>query len=390
MPIEMPGMIDDHFLRLTLDALAGRVIDLFGQQYGKIPSTVVAAPGRVNLIGEHIDYNDGLVLPMAIERYVVIAASPWPSGGSHHARLATNHIPGEVCIPLTDVPVTSLPQWTRYVWGVIRELESRQIACPSFDALIMSTVPVGAGLSSSAALEVATATLVEALAGTTIDARDKALACQRAEQVAVGVPCGMMDQFCSVMGRVGTCLLIDCQSLAVEHVPLDDPEVTVLITDSLVKHQLSAGEYAVRRQECTAALGHLGAASYRDTSLTDLQRCHAEIPETLMRRARHVITEIERVRRFVHFLRARDWAAMGCEMAASHASLRDDFAVSCPEVDQLVELTAQLDGVWGTRMTGGGFGGCTVTLVRADRLAQVARTCVIATAMPRDRTWRVM
>ena len=215
-----PPMMDEDLALPTLHALADRAADLFTEQYGTTPAAVVAAPGRVNLIGEHVDYNDGLVLPMAIERYVVIAASPVADRPSHHARLATERDRKIVCIPLADVAPASLPPWTRYVWGVVRQLENRQIQCPSFDALIASTVPVGAGLSSSAALEVATATMVEALTGASLDAREKALACQRAEHVAVGVPCGIMDQFSSVMGEAGHCMCIDCRSLAMEYVPL--------------------------------------------------------------------------------------------------------------------------------------------------------------------------
>ena len=240
-----------------------------------------------------------------------------------------------------------------------------------FDAFVESSVPLGGGLSSSAALEVATVTLVEGLLGVSLGDADKALLCQRAEHVFAGVPCGIMDQFASVFGRPDALLLIDCQSQAVEHVSFDGAEVGLVIANSGVRHELASGEYAERRRDCERAAETLKVPSLREVTVADLEAGRSLLSDVEYRRARHVISEIDRTLRAAESLRTGDWEQVGREMYASHASLRDDYEVSCRELDALVDIAQELGtsaGVYGSRMTGGGFGGCTVTLARSDAL----------------------
>ena len=320
---------------------------------------VVAAPGRVNLIGEHTDYNDGFVLPLAIERGVRLAVVP---RNDRLVVLQTDREPGRVEVDL-DAPLEpGRRDWARYPVGVVAEYLQRGFAVPGFEARVSADLPAGGGLSSSAALEVATATAVERLCGRTLPPMERALACQRAEHVHAGVPCGIMDQFAVTFGRAGHALLLDCRSRAIRHVPCGD--VAVLVADSGVKHALADGEYARRRQECHAAADRLGVAALRDVSVADWPRLEQRLPEPLARRARHVVTENDRVGRFVTALESGDWSTAGRLMAESHASLAHDYEVSCRELDLLVAAAAGVPGIVGCRMTGGGFGGCVVALAR--------------------------
>jgi galactokinase len=240
--------------------------------------------------------------------------------------------------------------------------------------VLHADLPQGGGLSSSAALEVAVATLVEALSGTTLAPLRKALLCQRAEHEFAGVPCGIMDQCSSVMGREGALLLLDCRSRQVQLTPLAGPEVVALIVNSNVRHELTDGGYAARRRQCEEAARTLGVPALRDVTPQGLERERSRLDDAHYRRARHVVTEIARTVEAADALRRGDWDTVGRLMYASHASLRDDFQVSCAELDLLVELAAGAgDGVIGSRMTGGGFGGCTVSLVRREALDGVVR-----------------
>jgi galactokinase len=235
-------------------------------------------------------------------------------------------------------------------------------------------VPLGGGLSSSAALEVATATLLEAITGQSLDPVAKALLCQQAEHQFAGVPCGIMDQFISVMGRQDHLLLLDCRSRQTELVPMIDPSVALLVTNTNVKHELTGGEYAQRRRQCEATAKALGLASLRDATLASLQQAKDRIDPVAFRRARHVVTEIERTSQTAKAIRASDWRRAGQLMYASHDSLRDDYEVSCAELDAVVEIARSLGrngGVYGCRMTGGGFGGCTVALVKTEAVAAI-------------------
>ena len=241
---------------------------------------------------------------------------------------------------------------------------------------MMSTVPLGGGLSSSAALEVCTATLMEAATGKAIDPVEKALLAQKAEHEFAGVPCGIMDQFISALGREGNLLLLDCRTRQTELVPMSDPSVELLIVNTNVKHELGSGEYAKRRAECEAAARILGVASLRDATAQALESYRGKMDGVVFRRARHVIGEIERTVQAAEGIRASNWIAVGQLMYASHASLRDDYEVSCKELDAVVEIAESIGvagGVYGCRMTGGGFGGCAVALVKAGSVAAITQ-----------------
>lgn len=364
-------MIDQN---LSLQKLAEETAVRFETHYGRKPEFMVAAPGRVNLIGEHTDYNDGFVMPMAIERYTVLAAAR-SSGQQNEVRWRCSRMNEDAVIPLQQPLELGTPKWSNYVRGVLAGFLGRGINPGPLDVLMQSNVPLGGGLSSSAALEVASATLFEAVTGQTLDPVEKALACQKAEHEYAKVPCGIMDQFISVMGRKDHLLLLDCRSKTTQLVPLADPGVSVLITNSEVHHELAGGEYAKRRAQCETAARVIGVRALRDASMTDLKHCQKRMEEVTWRRARHVIGENERTLAAATALHAGQWDAAGQLMYASHVSLRDDYEVSCKELDILVDIARGLGtshGVIGSRMTGGGFGGCTVTLVKTDAVQRVA------------------
>ena len=351
-----------------------RVDAAFRERFGRPPVLAAAAPGRVNLIGEHVDYCGGFVLPMAIERETVMAAAPRPMAGN--APVARVHSTAfQETVEMRLVPGGSLPSdtpgWSRYVAGVIAGFLDRGATIPSFDAVIDSTVPLGGGLSSSASLEVATATLLAALADHAISPLDLAVLCQRAEHDFAGIPCGVMDQCASVLARHDHLLLLDCRSLDVVQVPFHRHDLLVLVTNSNVRHSLDDGGYAARRADCERAAAILGVASLREATLVQVEASRGEVGDKGFRRARHVVTEIARTQAAATAITHGRWDEMGELMAESHRSLREDFEVSCPELDLLVELAASDRGVIGARMTGGGFGGCTVTLVEAARAEAV-------------------
>lgn len=342
--------------------------------YGAEATVIAAAPGRVNLIGEHIDYCDGFVLPFAIERYIVIAAAP---NGSSEARLRSAGIEEEAIVPLDTPQKVTEPKWSNYMRGVFEGFRHRgNWPIPGFDACLVSSVPNGGGLSSSAALECATATLVEALVDTALDTKEKALLCQKAEHDFAGVPCGIMDQFASAFGKKDHLILIDCQSAEPELVPFLEPDLTVLISNTMVSHELSDGGYSARRKDTEEGLAIIGKPSWREVSMEDVEEAQEKMGDRIFRRSRHVVGEIKRTIDAAEALKKDDFAALGPLMAASHASLRDDFEVSCPELDLLVEIASEKvgfeGGVLGARMTGGGFGGSTVTLCRTENAREIA------------------
>lgn len=359
---------------MTLPELAELAAKQFQQAYGAPPRWIAAAPGRVNVIGEHTDYNDGFVLPMAIERYTVIAAAP---SGSKQIQLRSTANDQPANIDLSK-PMKPFPKgtWANYPAGVISGFLAQKLEPAGFNALIDSTVPLGGGLSSSAALEVAMATLLEVITGKALDPVEKALLCQKAEHEYAGVPCGIMDQFISVMGKPDHLLLLDCRTRQPELVPMSDPSVALLITNTNVKHELGSGEYAKRRAQCEAAAKILGVSSLRDASAAQLAAAKGRMEDVVFRRARHVIGEIERTTRAAGEIRKSNWPAAGELMHASHRSLRDDYEVSCAELDAVVEIAAdigQKGGVFGCRMTGGGFGGCTVALVQEKAVDDISK-----------------
>ena len=354
----------------TMNDQRQRTCAEFERRFGRPPQWVAVAPGRVNLIGEHVDYCGGYVLPMAIERYTMIAAAPRPrAAGPASARVFSTAVGAAAEIPLESAgdPTISagLPGWTRYLQGVLAGFLARGAAVPAFDAVVDSTVPLGGGLSSSASLEVALATLLAALSETRIESLELALLCQRAEHDFAGVPCGVMDQCASALCTADHLLLLDCRSLAVEQVPFARDDIVVLVSNSNVRHALNDGEYGRRRSDCEQAARVLAVPLLRDATAAQVAAAREALGPRVHARARHVVTEIDRTRRAAAAITAGRWAELGLLMAESHASLRDDYEVSCPELDLLVDLAAAAPGVIGTRLTGGGFGGCTVTLVEA-------------------------
>jgi len=342
--------------------------ETFRQQFG-VGGRCFSAPGRVNLIGEHVDYNAGIVLPMAIGLRLWVWASPRSDRQLH----VIAHDLGETDVLDLDAPGRRTGTWRDYLAGTAFHLEAAGFRLTGANLLITSDIPTGAGLSSSAALEVAVGFALLTLAGHTVDRLALARAGQAAEHDFVGTRCGLMDQFVVAHGRAGHAVWLDCRSLAFDFIPLDTNQCAVVVADSGVKHQLAASEYNTRRQECETARQHLASrfpalASLRDLSPADLVDALDVLPEPLLRRARHVVTEIGRVTAFAQALRASDWTQAGALLTASHRSLSEDYAVSCPELDALVAAARQIPGCYGARLTGGGFGGCTVNLVAPEAL----------------------
>jgi len=358
---------------MAADDRLARAQAAFRERFGRAPEGVAEAPGRVNLIGEHLDYNDGLVLPVAIDRSLLVA---YAQRADATVRVASLDYDEESCFAL-EGPISrdEAQPWSNYVRGAIDVALREGFSGCGLDLAVTGDVPVGAGLSSSAALEVATLGAMRAAWGLELDGRRLALLAQRAENDFVGVQCGVMDQLASALSTAGHAVLIDCRSLAVEQLPLrfEEQGAAIVVVDSGVRRRLEDSAYNARRAECTEAVARLRAAlpgrtidALRDVTEDDLAR--AALPETLLRRARHAVSELRRVHEGVRALRRGDLATFGSLMDASHASLRDDFEVSCPELDRLVELAQALPGVFGSRLTGAGFGGCTVSLVREGAL----------------------
>ncbi len=366
-------MIDPN---LPLQEIAQDAARKFQERYGRPPRWIVAAPGRVNLIGEHTDYNDGFVFPMAIERYTVIAADRPRPGAPDQVTWHCARTNQSAAFPLSrPVPKGEPKHWTNYIRGVFAGFQARGVDSLAFDALMLSTVPLGGGLSSSAALEISTATLIETASGQKIDPVEKALLGQKAEHDYAGMPCGIMDQFISALGRKDHLLLLDCRSRKPELVPMSDPGVAILIVNTNVKHELVGGEYAQRRRQCEEAARLLGVPALRDATADALEAKKSKMDETVYRRARHVIGENERTIHAAHGVRASNWTTVGQLMYASHLSLKDDYEVSCAELDAVVEIAHGIGidgGVYGCRMTGGGFGGCCVALVDSARIDPLA------------------
>jgi galactokinase len=326
----------------------------------------------VNIIGEHIDYNDGWVLPMAIPQRVSISATKEEGVQTTFESSASSEA---LHLNLTAPGLQDGPAWGRYVQGVLWEfMKETKAPVPGFTARITSDVPQGAGLSSSAALEVATATLLEKITGHRLEPLEKARLCQRVEHTYAGVPCGLMDQAASTLCVPEHLLLLDCVTHEFRQVPFADSDVVVLISDTGISHALADGEYALRRNQCEEALACLGANSYRNVDGAMVDGTSTPLYGTLLKRARHVVREIDRTKATVAALEAGDWRTVGEQLYASHSSLANDYEVSCPELDCLVDAARELGwarGVIGARMTGGGFGGSTVTLVRAADLERL-------------------
>jgi len=344
-----------------LDALRGA----FAQMSAREPR-FFRAPGRVNLIGEHTDYSEGFVLPMAIDR-ATIAAAAGRDDRRVHVRSLDRGESAEFTLDEHDPKPSGT--WIDYAHGVALAL-ARRVPLNGADFALHTTVPIGAGLSSSAAFELAVASALLAVAGGTLPPRELARVGREAENGFVGLRSGIMDQLASACGVRDHALLIDCRSEDVTPVPIPR-EAAIVVADTGVKHELSGSAYNDRRAESEEAARLLGARTLRDVSLEEFARRGGELPEPLRRRARHVVTENARVLDTVAALRASDLAEAGARMNASHDSLRDDYEVSAPELDCLVDAARTVDGVYGARMTGGGFGGSIVVLARRDAVGSL-------------------
>jgi galactokinase len=353
-------VIDRNDLRAAFVTLHGEAPRLF------------RAPGRVNLIGEHTDYNEGFVLPMAIDRETVIAGRLRPDRRIVARSLGLDEV-AEVDLDRPAPARRGL--WIDYLEGVARVLERRGLRLAGADLLVDSDVPLASGLSSSAALEVAAALALVRLAGHDLDPVELARVGQEAEHEWVGAMVGIMDQLASALGRAGHALLVDCRTLEVRPIALsfEARGVAVVVIDTRVRHDLAASEYNTRRRECERGVELLrpvlpAIGALRDVTIEQLARHEHLLPEPIRRRCRHVVTENARTLGAAEALARGDLATMGAAMAASHESLAHDYEVSSPELDALVELAGAVAGVIGTRMTGGGFGGCTVALVARSRV----------------------
>ncbi|MGD0542150.1 MAG: galactokinase, partial [Tepidisphaeraceae bacterium] len=327
----------------------------------------VRAPGRVNLIGEHTDYNDGFVFPMAIEPQVVVICR---SRKNEIVKVASTVFPNEfVEFSLQKTIERGKPSWGNYVRGVAAELMAAGIPLSGMDALICNSLPVGGGLSSSAAIEVAVAKSLLLLAGLTIEPDRLALICQKAEHDFAQVPCGIMDQMVVASARIGQAMLLDCRDFTKQFVPLEPKELRVVIVNSMVKHDLGDSEYVMRRRQCEEGVeifkrDHPTIMALRDVTMQQVEAAKGLLSEVIYRRCRHVVGENLRAIEMAQKLLMQHYDEAGELMVKSHNSLRDDYEVSCPELDFLVEQALKVKGVYGARMTGGGFGGCIVALVR--------------------------
>ena len=339
----------------------------FRRQFGSDSHLIVRAPGRVNLIGEHTDYNEGFVMPLALGQAAWLAARVRPD---RHVVLWSENFNDRQEFSLDAIThAAGEGRWSNYTRGAAAVLEQRGLRLRGMDAVIWGDVPIGAGLSSSAALEVASALALAALAPAELDPLEIARLTQRAEIEFVGVNCGIMDQLISVMGQAGHALLIDCRSLACTPVPIPG-DCAIVVADTMKRRGLVDSKYNERRSECEQGARLLGVSALRDVSWAEFQRKEGLLPDPIRRRCRHVVSENARVLRCVDALRAGDTHLAGQLMIQSHESLRADYEVSCRELDLMVQFALQHEGTFGARMTGAGFGGCTVNLVRRKQAEQ--------------------
>ena len=343
----------------------------FSARFGRAPTLLVQAPGRVNLIGEHTDYNDGFVLPCAIDFHTLVAGQ---ARADRRVRVLAADYGGQLDEFSLDEPITVRADapWANYVRGVVKMLLAQGLALQGADLAVAGNVPQGAGLSSSASLEVAVGQFFKSLCGLdTLSPTDLALIGQRAENQFVGCNCGIMDQLISARGQAGHALLIDCRTLEMRAVPLP-PDMAVMIIHSRIRRGLVESEYNARRAQCEQAAAHYGVKALRDLTPEQLLAGAAGLDAVTYRRARHVVTENQRTLAAAQALAAHDLPLLGQWMAQSHASMRDDFEITVPAIDALVALTqAAVGPQGGARMTGGGFGGCVVALMPVAQVARV-------------------
>ena len=357
-----------------------RITSIFSETFGDAPVHIARAPGRVNLLGEHVDYNNGFVLPAAIDRATYIAFSPTNSDQTtliaadlnQQASFSPTNIPSK-----TQTDSSPLPDWAHYPAGVMWTLLEEKLSTAPMNAVYASNVPRGSGLSSSASVEMAFMIAWQALSDWTLPAMQRALLGQKAENQYVGVNCGIMDQFASACGVENNLLLLDCRSLEWKTIPLPE-DIAIVIADTMVRRKLTSGEYNKRRAACEEAVRLLQEdlpeiKSLRDVSVEDFNRFAGKLPDEVSKRARHVVEEIERTNQAEGLLEAGNIHQFGKLMNECHISLRDLYEVSCPELDSMVRIAQSLDGCYGARLTGAGFGGCTVNLVAHEKAEVFAR-----------------
>jgi galactokinase len=349
-------------------------INLHQQNFGHRPR-IFAAPGRVNIIGEHTDYADGFVMPAAIDFATLAAISPRADGD---VVIRSENYGEQVTYAADSIPVRGTGHWSDYPLGVLAVLREEGVKIPAFSLTLNGDVPVGAGLSSSAAIEVAAMAAVLSLTDAKVSLPRMAQLCQRAENSYVGASTGIMDQFIASSGEAGHALLLDCRSLEFRLVPIPEG-LSLVISNTLVKHSHAGGEYNTRRAEVEEGTEILrrhrpNIRKLRDATMEDLEMWGAEMPAGVLKRTRHVITENARTVAAADAFEAGDLRTVGRLMYAAHASYRDDFEGSCPEADVLVELASKHESCIGARLTGGGFGGCTVNLVRTEAAKSFSET----------------
>ncbi len=360
--------------------IVDQITNIFQENFGQAPTYVARAPGRVNLLGEHVDYNDGFVLPAAIDRATYVAFSP---AASHHTTLIAADFNERASFSPQTIPTktqtdaTPLPEWAYYPAGVMWALLEEDLSVPSINAVYASNVPRGSGLSSSASVEMAFIIAWQILGGWTLPPMRRALLGQKAENQYVGVNCGIMDQFASACGVENKLLLLDCRSLEWQTVPLSE-NVAIVVADTKVRRKLTSGEYNKRRAACEEAVRLLkqdlpNIKALRDVNVEDFNRLSGKLPDEVSKRARHVVEEIKRSKQAPALLEAGDIQNFGSLMNECHISLRDLYEVSCPELDVMVRSAQTIDGCYGARLTGAGFGGCTVNLVARENSSRFAQ-----------------
>ena len=357
------------------------ITNIFSKTFGEKPAHIARAPGRVNLLGEHVDYNDGFVLPAAIDRATYIAFSPSNSGHTTLMAVDLNQqssFSPQTISSKTQTDSSPLPEWARYPAGVMWALLQENLSTSAMNAVYASNVPRGSGLSSSASVEMAFMIAWQTLGSWALPAMGQALLSQKAENQYVGVNCGIMDQFASACGVENNLLLLDCRSLVWKTIPLPD-DVAIVIADTIVRRKLTSGEYNKRRAACEQAVRLLqkdlpDIKSLRDVNVEDFNRFAEKLPDEVSKRARHVVEEIERTKQAEALLEAGNVQRFGELMNECHISLGDLYEVSCPELDVMVRIAQSLEGCYGARLTGAGFGGCTVNLVERENAEQFAQS----------------